>query len=217
MRPPVALVVAKAPVPGTAKTRLGAVVGMDRAADLAAAALLDTIETCAAAYGVPRCHLALEGDLAQGAGAEQLGAAVAGWTIHPQRGADFAERLVNAHHDVAAARGAPVVQVGMDTPQIGVHALLEVEAMLTAPDVAVLGPAYDGGWWLLGVGGPHLLDHLGTVPMSTDETGVLTRQALVKAGAHLREIETLRDIDEATDAEAVAGAAPGTRFARAWR
>ena len=217
MRSPVALVVAKAPVPGTAKTRLGAVVGMDRAADLAAAALLDTIEACAAAYGVPRCHLALEGDLAQGAFAEHLTDAVAGWTIHRQRGADFAERLVNAHHDAAAASGAPVVQVGMDTPQIDVRALLEVEAMLTGPDVAVLGPAYDGGWWLLGVGGPHLLDHLGTVPMSTDETGELTRQALVSAGAHVREIEVLRDVDEVVDADAVAGEAPETRFARAWR
>jgi glycosyltransferase A (GT-A) superfamily protein (DUF2064 family) len=217
MRPPVALVVAKAPVPGTAKTRLGAVVGMDRAADLAAAALLDTIETCVAAYGVERCHLALEGDLARGAGADQLSDAVAGWTIHPQRGDDFAERLVNAHHDVAAASGAPVVQVGMDTPQLDVRALLEVEVMLTGPDEAVLGPAYDGGWWLLGVGGPHLLDHLGTVPMSTDETGELTRQALARAGAHLREIGLLRDVDDVVDADAVAGAAPGTRFARAWR
>ena len=217
MRPPVALVVAKAPVPGTAKTRLGAAVGMDRAAELAAAALLDTIETCAAAYGVARCHLALEGDLARGAGAELLEEAVAGWAIHPQRGNDFAERLVNAHRDAASASGAPVVQVGMDTPQIDVPALLEVEAMLTGPDEAVLGPAYDGGWWLLGVGGPHLLEHLGAVPMSTGETGALTRQALVSAGAHVREIAVLRDIDEHADADAVAGTAPETRFARAWR
>jgi uncharacterized protein len=217
VRPPVALVMAKAPVPGAAKTRLGAVVGMDRAADLAAAALLDTIETCAAAYGVPRCHLALEGDLAEGAEADALTTAVAGWTIHRQRGNDFAERLVNAHHDVAAASGAPVVQVGMDTPQIDVTSLLEVEAMLTGPDEAVLGPAYDGGWWLLGVGGPHLLDHLGDVPMSTSETGELTRQALVSAGGRLREIEVLRDIDEVADADAVATEAPETRFARTWR
>ena len=42
------LVIAKAPVPGLAKTRLGAAVGMDVAAELAAAALLDTVRTCAA-------------------------------------------------------------------------------------------------------------------------------------------------------------------------
>ena len=49
----------------------------------------------------------------------------------------------------------------MDTPHLDAATLPEVEARLTDPDDAVLGPAYDGGWWLLGVGGPHLLDHLG--------------------------------------------------------
>ena len=41
------LVVAKAPVPGAAKTRLAATVGDRNAAELAAAALLDTIDVCA--------------------------------------------------------------------------------------------------------------------------------------------------------------------------
>ena len=57
--------------------------------------------------------------------------------------------------------------------------------MLTGPDDAVLGPADDGGWWLLGVGGPHLLAHLAEVPMSTDETCARTREALRRAGAHV--------------------------------
>ena len=69
----------------------------------------------------------------------------------------------------------------MDTPQLDVRTLLEVEAMLTGPDEAVLGPAYDGGWWLLGVGGPHLLDHLGTTcPCPRTRPVQLTRQALVE-------------------------------------
>ena len=45
------VVLAKAPVPGVAKTRLAAVVGDRRAADLAAAALLDTLESCRGLHG----------------------------------------------------------------------------------------------------------------------------------------------------------------------
>jgi glycosyltransferase A (GT-A) superfamily protein (DUF2064 family) len=210
------LVVAKAPVPGKAKTRLGAVVGPQRAAELAAAALLDTLQASVEAVGVDRCHLALAGDLATGARADELTAATHGWTVHPQRGDGFAERLVHAHTDAAAAAGAAVVQIGMDTPQVEARHLREAAALLTGPDDAVLGPAYDGGWWLLGVGGPQLLAHLAEVPMSTGETGGLTRAALVRAGATIRDVEVLRDIDEVEDAVAVAALAPSTRFGREW-
>jgi glycosyltransferase A (GT-A) superfamily protein (DUF2064 family) len=213
----VMLVVAKAPVIGRVKTRLGREVGMERAADLAAAALLDTVRACAAAYGAERCHLSLDGDLADGQLAEEILEATTGWTVHTQHGKDFAERLVHAHEDASVASGAPVVQVGMDTPHLSARTLLEVGTLLTAPDAAVLGPAYDGGWWLLGVGGPHLLAHLHEVPMSRPETGALTREALLRAGARVSEVATLRDVDEVVDAESVAAEAPDTRFARSWR
>src|SRR4029453_11110138 len=62
-----ALVVAKAPVAGRVETRLGAVIGMEAAARVAAAALLDTLAVCRAAFD--ECHLALDGDL-QGACSE---------------------------------------------------------------------------------------------------------------------------------------------------
>jgi glycosyltransferase A (GT-A) superfamily protein (DUF2064 family) len=217
VRPAVVLVVAKSPIAGRVKTRLGRVVGMERSAQLAAAALLDTLAVCVAAYGIGRCHLALEGDLDEGVDADRLQEATRCWTIHRQRGDDFASRLVNAHEDVATASGAPVVQVGMDTPHLGQRTLQEAGALLTHRDAAVLGPAVDGGWWLLGVGGAHLVGELGQVPMSTTATGDLTRQALVRAGARVTEIETLRDVDEVGDAEAVAVAAPSSHFARAYR
>ena len=46
--PVTVLVVAKAPVPGLAKTRLARTLGAEAAADLAAAALLDTLDAVAA-------------------------------------------------------------------------------------------------------------------------------------------------------------------------
>jgi len=217
VRPAVALVVAKSPVVGRVKTRLGREVGLERAADLAAAALLDTVAACTAAYGADRCHLALDGVLAHGRLADELLDATADWTLHPQRGEGLAERLVHAHSDAAAFSGAPVVQVGMDTPHLSTSVLVESGSLLTSTDSAVLGPAYDGGWWLLGVGGPHLLAHLASVPMSTASTGERTRRALVRAGAQVTEITALRDVDEVEDAEWAAAAAPESRFARSWR
>lgn len=217
MRPPVLLVVAKAPVPGRAKTRLGQVVGMERAAELAAAALLDTLHAGIAAYGAERCHLAVEGELEGVPRAAEILAALAGWTVHAQRGDSFGQRLVHAHLDVAEATGAPVVQVGMDTPQLTASNLQEAGGLLTGRDSAVLGPAQDGGWWLLGVGSPHLVAHLASVPMSTDRTGELTLAALEQAGARTSLVEPLADVDEAHDAATVALAAPRTHFAAAWR
>jgi glycosyltransferase A (GT-A) superfamily protein (DUF2064 family) len=55
------------------------------------------------------------------------------------------------------------------------------------------------------------------VPMSTTRTGELTRDALVRAGATVTDIEPLRDVDQVLDADLVAAVAPATRFARSWR
>lgn len=214
--PAVVLVVAKAPVPGRVKTRLGASIGMEAAAELAAASLLDTLEACAAAYDVGRRHLALDGDLAEARRGPEIEAALTGWQVHPQRGEGLAARLGAAHADVAAVSGGPVVQVGMDTPHAPVGTLRAAADLLIGQDDAVLGPAHDGGWWLLGVAGPHLLVHLPEVTMSTDETGSQTLDALERAGGHVQQVEALRDVDELADASAVALAAPSSRFARAY-
>ncbi|MFL6158624.1 MAG: alpha/beta hydrolase fold domain-containing protein, partial [Marmoricola sp.] len=85
------LVVAKAPVPGLAKTRLGAEIGMDAAADLAAAALLDTIDACRQAFG-KRCHLALEGDLAAASRGDEIVGALREWHVFAQQGDQLAQR-----------------------------------------------------------------------------------------------------------------------------
>jgi uncharacterized protein len=215
-RSPVALVVAKAPVAGRVKTRLGATVGMEAAAEVAAASLLDTLAACAAAFGTGRCHLALEGDLDEAVRGAEIRAALAGWSVHPQRGAGLAQRLLHAHLDAHAAAGAPTVQVGMDTPQLSAESLTLVASSIRSADDAVLGPASDGGWWLLAVAGPHLLEHLAEVPMSTERTGRETERALERAGARVEHTDALTDVDDETDADLVASQAPQTRFATTW-
>jgi glycosyltransferase A (GT-A) superfamily protein (DUF2064 family) len=206
------LVVAKAPVPGRAKTRLAATTGDDVAADLAAAALLDTIAAVSATPGV-RGHLALSGDLSTATRGAALVRAVAGWRVTEQRGGTFADRLVAAHLDAGA--GA-VAQVGMDTPQLTPSLLQAALAGLAAHD-ACLGRADDGGWWVLARRDPDVAAPLAGVAMSTASTYDDTRAALLDAGHRVSSTRSLRDVDTLEDAADVARQAPATHFARAFR
>jgi len=209
---PTVLVLAKAPVAGRAKTRLAATTGDEVAADLAAAALLDTLAAVAATPGA-RGLLALDGDLAEAARGPAIRAALEGWRVVPQRGEDFAERLVAAHVD---AGHGPVVQVGMDTPQLTPALLLGALDDLGDRD-ACLGPADDGGWWVLARRDPGVAAPLARVPMSTSTTYDDTVAALRGAGHAVATTAALNDVDTVADAAEVARTAPTTLFAAAFR
>lgn len=206
------LVVAKAPVEGEVKTRLGAKIGDDDAARIAAAALVDTLRAAAATAGGANCHLALSGDLDRAVDADRIRDLLRDWTVTTQRGDDFAERLVNAHAD---AGPGDVVQIGMDTPQV-TPALLGTAGRPLVDHGAVLGAAEDGGWWVLARRDPAAVRALIGVPMSMPTTYADTRAALVASGASVAETGGLRDVDTVADARAVAEQAPDTEFARAW-
>ena len=217
--PGAVLMVAKAPVPGQAKTRLAADIGADAAAEVAACALLDLVDVVRAARA--RLVVALSGGLAGAARGAEVEAALAGADVFAQRGDGFADRLAAAHADahrllIAAGRPVPVLQVGMDTPQLSVRLLSESLRTAAAHD-AVLGPAEDGGWWGLAVGDPRWAEGLRGVPMSRADTGELTLRALRVAGAEVAMLPRLRDVDTWSDALAVARLAPRGRFAAAVR
>jgi glycosyltransferase A (GT-A) superfamily protein (DUF2064 family) len=198
------------------KTRLAATVGDAAAARLAHAALLDTLDVCEVVFGPARCHLALAGDLGGVAPEEaELRERLRAWTVRPQRGDGFGERLEQAHVDVHAAAGAPVVQIGMDTPHLRAPDLAAVARAATS-EGAVLGRAEDGGWWVLASGRAAHVAGLGHVPMSSAQTGQLTEDLLRAAGLTVTDAPSMRDVDDAGDAAAAARLAPSTRFAREW-
>lgn len=208
------LVVAKAPVPGLAKTRLCPPATPEQAADLAAASLLDTLD---AVLAVPDAApvVALTGAPEFAARRTELERALAHCTVLPQRGEGFGARLAYAHADTAvAAPGIPVVQIGMDTPQLTGDLLAAVAEGL-AVNEAVLGPATDGGWWVLALRDPARASVLVRVPMSRPDTAARTRAALEGSGLRLGHAPELRDVDTMTDADLVAATAPDGRFAAA--
>jgi glycosyltransferase A (GT-A) superfamily protein (DUF2064 family) len=208
------LVMAKAPVSGQAKTRLAPAFGADGAAEIAAAALLDTLDAVGLT-DVTNHVVALSGDLDLASGGTGIARVLEDFIVVPQYGATFSDRLVRAHGD-AARLGCPVLQIGMDTPQVVGDLLTRSAEMLLGEGVdAVLGPAADGGWWALGLSDPAAASVLTDIPMSRDDTGILTRAALVDRGCLITELPVLTDVDTPEDARVVAAAmSPASRFRR---
>lgn len=214
----VVLVTAKAPVPGKVKTRLTPPLTPDQAAKLAAASLVDTIMAASLAVDQhrERVVLSMAGALESPVWPTLVDDA-AGCTVIDQVRGGFGERLRDAHERAAALfPGLPVVQVGMDTPQL-TPALLQsaAELMLGGAD-AVLGPASDGGWWLLGSRSPDVASVLPDVPMSSVDTGRRTHQALVERGLTVAELAQLADFDTYLDAVELRRQCNGTHFAAAF-
>ncbi|MER6005827.1 TIGR04282 family arsenosugar biosynthesis glycosyltransferase [Nonomuraea angiospora] len=198
------LVIAKEPVPGKVKTRLTPPCTPHEAAALAGAALEDTLRTVSR-VPVARRVIALDG--APGAWLP------AGFTVVPQRGDSLDERLAAAFDDAHRLSPAPIVLIGMDTPQVSVGLLAEAVSLLGTHD-AVFGPATDGGFWLLGLRAPDP-DLLLGVPMSEPTTGEIQLNRLIEAGMSVACLPCLTDVDTMEDAVEVAALAPHSRFAAA--
>ncbi|WP_410618540.1 DUF2064 domain-containing protein [Amycolatopsis sp. cmx-8-4] len=212
----VLLVVAKAPVPGFAKTRLCPPATPAQAAEIAASALLDTLDAACAVPGAAPV-VAMTGDLDAAARGAEIGLALRRATVIPQRGWDFGARLANAHADADAVHaGLPILQIGMDTPQVTPDSLAAtIDPVLRNGRDCVLGPAADGGWWALGLTDPRRAQAIAGVPMSRDDTGERTLRALIACGLEPWQAAELSDVDTMTDARRVALECPDSRFARA--
>ncbi|KIF06638.1 glycosyltransferase [Streptomyces sp. RSD-27] len=191
------LVIAKSPVAGRVKTRLTTRFTPQQAADLAAAALADTLDAVLATAAHRRV-LVLDG---------QPGPWVpAGIEVAPQCAGGLDVRLGAAF----ALADGPALLIGMDTPQV-TPGLLAAGLDFEEAD-AWYGPADDGGFWALGLADPDPGLLLG-VPMSVAHTGEVQRRRLTGAGLAVRDLPGLCDVDTPADAQRVAAAAPWTRFA----
>jgi glycosyltransferase A (GT-A) superfamily protein (DUF2064 family) len=195
-------VIAKAPVAGRAKTRLCPPLSPAQAAELAEAALCDTLEA------VLRTTAARRALVLEGAPGDWL---PVGIEVIPQRPVGFAERLAGAFEDV----GEPAFLIGMDTPQVTPTLLDAALDALGVPEIAAaLGPCEDGGYWGIGLRHADARVFAG-VPMSTGRTGECQRLRLGELGLRTATLPSLRDVDRHADAVAVARQVPTSRFARA--
>jgi len=194
------VLIAKEPLPGKAKTRLAPAVSLEQAAELAAAAIDDTLR---ALEHVPATRRILLFD------GERMPQRAARYDVIPQVGGTLDERLGAIFDEV----DGPMLLIGMDTPQVTAEHLAPAFVDWPEHTDAWFGPAVDGGFWALGMRAPRG-DLIRGIPMSQANTGELQLARLTRAGLTVGMLPELTDVDTIDAAREVAADAPHTLFAR---
>jgi len=195
---PVALaILAKAPVPGFAKTRLAPALGAERAAALQARFLERAVTTaCSAQIGPVSVWAAPDPDHPAFQTLTAFGVA-----LLRQPDGDLGLRMLAA---LAAARG-PALVIGTDCPALTpAHLRAAADALAGGVDVVVV-PVEDGGYALIGM--RELRPQLFTdMPWSTAGVMAETRRRLARLGLSWREPARLWDVDGPEDLPRLEGA-----------
>lgn len=183
---------AKRPRSGHVKTRLAAAISPEWAARAAAAFLDDTLdrfaeltvrrvvvfapsdaEACFAQHGAGRYHL---------------------W---PQADGDLGARLAAFFRTAFAAGARRAVAIGADSPTLPTDHVVRAFAELDHADV-VLGPAFDGGYYLVGCG-PNLPPMFDDIPWSTPDVLRATVERLGAGPWRLALLPPWYDVDTPAD------------------
>jgi rSAM/selenodomain-associated transferase 1 len=177
------------PVAGRVKTRLASAVGAEAAARVYAVLLEHAIQAAVAA-GVDVILSLAEPPSPAWAAPVTLRHEV-------QSGVDLGRRMAECFHRGFHDGAGRVVIAGSDIARVTSRHLQTAVGALDRHPV-VLGPAEDGGYWLVGQRAPGV-DLFTEIPWSRAETLEFTRSRLKAHGLDWHELETLPDIDTARD------------------
>ena len=202
-RTPVLLIFAKAPTPGAVKTRLAAAVGDDAAAAVYRELVERTLQTAVAARAAGSI-----GAIELWCDPDTTHPAFIDWRdrfrlqLHVQQGNNLGARM---HHALAGAlaRRVPAIVIGTDCPALDADYFARAAAALRTHD-AVIGPAADGGYVLVGLA--RDLDLFTAMPWSSPALMTATRMRVSALGADVLELPALWDVDTAADLERYRGA-----------
>ena len=196
-------VMAKAPRPGQVKTRLQTVLDAAEAAAISAAFLRDATANIQAAAAYAPIHgfvaFAPEGDEARFTGLLAPGTAL---VLANGEGGDadgvegLGRCLLHATRALLARGYGAVCLVNADSPTLPTRLLVQAAQHLLAPGRrAVVGPADDGGYWLLGMQSPEPW-LVANIAWSTTEVVAATSQRAAELGLELQVLDTWFDVDD---------------------
>ena len=188
------VIFAKAPQPGAVKTRLIPALGAEGAAALARRMLSHTLrQALAAGVGpVELCMSPAPGDL--GWRGVYLPADV---RCTAQDEGDLGQRMASAVHHAAIRHGQPVLLMGSDCPALASQEITRAAGQLQDHD-AVLIPAADGGYALIGLKSPCPA-LFADMPWSTPLVCAETLRRAATLGLTVWQGPLLHDIDEPAD------------------
>ncbi len=184
------LLFAKAPRPGRVKTRLAAEIG-----EAAAVAAYRAVGARVSSQVGARYPLTVWYDPPDAL--EEMRDWLGDWVYRPQRGADLGERLRHAFAAHFADGDAPVLAIGADAPDVRADTIAAAHAALATADV-VLGPAVDGGYYLIGLARDQPGVFAG-VPWGGADVMRVTLHRCRRLGVRVRRLPVLRDLDTVAD------------------
>ncbi len=190
----VLLVFAKAPRPGRVKTRLAADIGDDRATRIyrrLGSSVVEAVRRGAWRTRVCYAPANAEAELRRWLGEEGL-------EFRPQDPGDLGHRMERAMREAFQEGADRVCIVGTDAPGVDGSVVERAFAALETPETAVVGPARDGGYYLLALRRPcPRLFH--GIPWSTSEVLPRTLERITEAGLQTRLLAERTDVDRVQD------------------
>ena len=204
LTPHAALVIfAKAPIPGEVKTRLCPPLTPDEAATLHGSFVLDMLERTKLA--VAKLQLPFHRYLACAPSSELVFFKIMeerqGVRLLDQVGENLGQRMHRTFVDLFAKGYTHVIIMGTDVPTLPLSVYQEAFTMLGRSDV-VLGPALDGGYYLIGLKQPAEQLFTG-VPWSTDQVLAVTQQQAKALGLSVELTTAWRDVDTIEDLQSL--------------
>ena len=188
------VIMAKAPQPGSVKTRLCPPLSYPEAADLYRCFLLDTIAKARTLSNV-RLLLAYTPTSSK----DFFAALAPDATLMPQQGDDLGDRMAVCFTRSFALGYHRVLLIGSDLPTLPADYLQQAVALAAKPLIdLVIGPSEDGGYYLIGLRRLHraLFDNM---PWSTDNVFAETVRRAEASGLHVARLPPWYDVDTPAD------------------
>lgn len=185
---PVLMAILKAPRSGYVKTRLGRQVGFDQATRIYRAMAERQLRSVPEIFRI-EVHYA-----PRGAAAEMRAWLGANYRYCVQSGGDLGQRLARAFARGFRRGGTEIIAIGADCPGLDGDCLTEAARRLRKSDV-VLGPAADGGYYLIGLRrpAPHLFDR---IAWSSENVLRQTLDRVAASGLSCELLSVKEDIDD---------------------
>lgn len=191
------VIYARAPVAGSVKTRLQPFFTPDEGLALYEAMLADLVErTLGAAPAGTALFLAWSQPCEAPANLSGLIPRIHG---ELQTGDDLGERMARTLQGKFQAGYNQVVLIGADAPNVPTGYLNRAFESLTGADI-VIGPASDGGYYLIGARRLHPM-LFQKMPWGTGKVLSITRQRLKSSGIAHAELPPWYDVDTPSDVE----------------